>query len=236
MSKRKKKTSAKKRKAGSVTKLPVRSTPSSKQITSKKLSEIIMEMVEQLLRMPDGEASEPAWVAALTLASAAWNSSIGDHAMRERHRKRVDQIDWDDVTPWAELRTDDTEQLIAELVEYKQEHYPDDLRRIMATEMTLDGNVRVHWAEPDNVVPAAFGTAPEKTRTTSAKRGHPIADKLIKQMNRHARAKVVDLQTTVIGRKNAEEHYLPSGPPMSPLTPSFFTCWAFFDACVAGLR
>jgi len=30
----------------------------------------------------------------------------------------------------------------------------------------------------------------------------------------------------------AEDRYLPSGPPMSPLTPSYFTCWAFFDACV----
>ena len=30
----------------------------------------------------------------------------------------------------------------------------------------------------------------------------------------------------------AEEEYMPSGPPMSPLTPSFFTCWALFDACI----
>lgn len=27
----------------------------------------------------------------------------------------------------------------------------------------------------------------------------------------------------------AEDEYMPSGPPMSPLTASFFTCWAFFD-------
>lgn len=27
----------------------------------------------------------------------------------------------------------------------------------------------------------------------------------------------------------AEEEYMPSGPPMSPLTGSYFTCWAFFD-------
>ncbi len=27
----------------------------------------------------------------------------------------------------------------------------------------------------------------------------------------------------------AEEQYLPSGPPMSPLTTSYFSCWAFFD-------
>jgi hypothetical protein len=36
----------------------------------------------------------------------------------------------------------------------------------------------------------------------------------------------------------AENLYMPSAPPMSPLTTSFFTCWAFFDACaifLAGL-
>ena len=30
----------------------------------------------------------------------------------------------------------------------------------------------------------------------------------------------------------AEEEYRPSAPPMSPLTKSFYTNWAFFDACV----
>src|SRR5208337_2057883 len=28
---------------------------------------------------------------------------------------------------------------------------------------------------------------------------------------------------------NAEDEYMPSGPPMSPLTTSYFTTWAFFD-------
>lgn len=32
----------------------------------------------------------------------------------------------------------------------------------------------------------------------------------------------------------AEDSYMPSGPPMSPLTASYFTCWAFFDACVGA--
>ena len=32
--------------------------------------------------------------------------------------------------------------------------------------------------------------------------------------------------------ENAQDEYVPSGPPMSPLTLSFFTCWAFFDACI----
>jgi hypothetical protein len=28
---------------------------------------------------------------------------------------------------------------------------------------------------------------------------------------------------------SAEEQYMPSGPPMSPLTKSYFSCWSFFD-------
>lgn len=32
----------------------------------------------------------------------------------------------------------------------------------------------------------------------------------------------------------AEDVYMPSGPPMSPLTTSYFTCWAFFDACAGA--
>jgi hypothetical protein len=32
----------------------------------------------------------------------------------------------------------------------------------------------------------------------------------------------------------AEDLYMPSAPPMSPLTKSYFTCWAFFDVCVGA--
>jgi len=34
---------------------------------------------------------------------------------------------------------------------------------------------------------------------------------------------------------DAEDLYMPSGPPISPLTKSYFTCWGFFDLCV-GLK
>ena len=240
----------------------------------------------RLLKKPDADAAtEPATMAILMLAGAAWNSAIGDNAMRDQHRKLVDQIDWSGVTPWSELRSDDTEQLIAELIEYKRENYPDDLRRVVATEMTPKGNVRVHWTEPSTVVNADFGSKSRKAKATTAKRGRPIAQKLVKKMKRYVRGKVVDLEAVMTGKKNAEDlqqtvatreeladlhpahaiyvhaqnqtsvmseqlttlkemdrfvkliskaedEYLPSGPPMSPLTPSFFTCWAFFDACV----
>jgi hypothetical protein len=34
----------------------------------------------------------------------------------------------------------------------------------------------------------------------------------------------------------AEDDYMPSGPPMSPLTASYFTSWAFFDAAIGPGR
>lgn len=34
----------------------------------------------------------------------------------------------------------------------------------------------------------------------------------------------------------AEDLYVPGGPPMSPLTTSYFTSWAFFDACAGPAK
>lgn len=118
-------------------------------------------------------------------------------------------------------------------------------------------------------------------RTKSAT---PIAAKVIGEMKRHSRRKVVQLKDVIKARAVAEEFqrtvvspqrladlhaahaayayaqnqvsvmsemltgldamapladivskaeylYLPSGPPMSPLTVSYFSCWALFDAC-----
>ena len=74
--------------------------------------------------------SEPAAVAALTLAGAAWNSALGDNVMRDQHRELVDHIDWGAAIPWAELRSNNPDQLVAELAEYKRECYPADHRRM----------------------------------------------------------------------------------------------------------
>lgn len=274
-----------KKKARKVTKLPQRPTISTAPVLDRKLSEIIKEMALLLLKYPDAIPTEPAMSAALILASSAWNSAIGDDVMRKGHRNAVAQIDWSDVNPWKEFRSDDTEQIIAQLVAYKGKHYPNDFRRIFATEMATEGNVRVHWSEPDKVVTAPFGASRTNSKVNGIKQSRPIADKLVKKMKRYTRNKVVDLKAVMTGKKNAEdlqktvatreefadfypahaiyvyaqnqasvmseqltalkemdrfykliskaeEEYMPSGPPMSPLTASFFTCWAFFDACV----
>lgn len=144
---------SKKRKSSKVTRLPDRQTTPSKQALDRKLSEAIKEIAVRLLKEPGADvATEPAMMAVLMLAGAAWNGAIGDSVMRAKHRELVEQIDWSGVTPWFELKSDDTDQLIAESIEYKRQHYPDDQRRVVATELTPDGNVRVHWTEPSTVV------------------------------------------------------------------------------------
>lgn len=285
----KRKTRNKKRKPATVTRLPVRSLPEATRKHGQKLSENIKEMASSVLKDPNAIPSGPAAEAALVLAGAAWNSAVGNTVMRKEHRKLVEQIDWSGVRPWAELRSDDTHKLIAELVDYKQDHYPGDLRRIVATEMTPEGIVRIHWDEqketvPKNIGKAKVGSSSGKTSAAKARR-NPIADKLVKKMNKYVRGKVIDLAAVRAGRDNAEElqetvatreeladlhpahaiyvyaqnqlsimseqlaalkemdrfgklisraeeEYMPSGPPMSPLTRSFFTCWALFDACI----
>jgi len=282
---KKKRAPSKKRKSGKVTGLPVRRARPSTNSREKKLSEIMKEMALSLLKDPDAIPSGPAFLAALILSSAAWNSAVGDTVLCDKHLELLEKIDWSGVTPWTELRSHDTEQIVAELVEYKREHYSNDLRHIIATELRSDGNIRVHWTEPKKVISAEFGTTSNKDSVTKAKRGRPIADKLVKKMNRYGRSKIIDLKAVMTGRADAEElletvtsrdelaalhpahaiyvyaqnrvsvmseqlsaleeterfvkliskaeeEYMPSGPPMSPLTTSFFTCWAFFDACI----
>ena len=116
----------------------------------------------------------------------------------------------------------------------------------------------------------------------TVRRTRPIADKLLRKMQRYQRAKVIDMKAfragkqlsetfvqTVVGDSelaalhpahamymyaqnqlsvmaeqltmlkeldrlsqplaDAEDTYMPSGPPMSPLTKSYFTCWSLFD-------
>ena len=54
--------------------------------------------------------------------------------------------------------------------------------------------------------------------------GQNIASVLAEQLSAMKEARQY---TKIVGA--AEDSYMPSGPPISPLTPSYFTMWAFFD-------
>jgi len=275
----------KKRKHGGVLKFPVRRTREKQADRERRLSEIIKEMALRLLKKPDAVPSMAAAETALLLASAAWNSASGEPGLRNHHREMLKKFDWGGASPWAELRSSDTDWLIVELVEYKQAHYPNDRRRIVAAGMSPEGKIQVQWVEEDKLVAAPFGFSTSSTTAARAESGNPIAEKLAVRMKREVRGKVVhlkeviagrtaaeELQRTVVSKKGlagfhpahatyvyaqnqvsvlseqltaldemapfadivskAEDIYMPSGPPMSPLTTSYFTCWAFFDACI----
>jgi len=285
LSNKRKRTLIKKRKSGKVTRVPACQARLSIQNREQKLSELIKDMALSLLNDPGAIPSPPAAQAALTLATVAWNSAVGDTVLPDDYGKVIEQINRRDATFWAELRFQNADQLIAELVRQKRERYPNDLRRIVGTEMSPEGNVRVHWVEQEKIITANFGSTSSQANTARSKRGHPIADKLVREMKKHTHGKVIDFKSIMVGRDHAEElqkivatqeelanlhpahaiyvyaqnqvsvmseqltvlkqmeqfvrlvskaedEYMPSGPPISPLTASFFTCWAFFDACV----
>ncbi|MBN1654374.1 MAG: hypothetical protein JXA30_11445 [Deltaproteobacteria bacterium] len=133
---KKKKQLKKKTKSGTVIKLPVSQVGESRSEQEQKLSERMKEMAIQLLKTPEAIPTEPAFVASLMIATAAWNIATGFIVPRDEYRKIADQIDWGSVQPWAELRSNDIDNLVAELVEYKKKRFPNDSRRLIGTQMS----------------------------------------------------------------------------------------------------
>jgi hypothetical protein len=115
---------------------------------TRKLSEIMKEMAETLLRNPSAEPSSEAAHVALMFANVAWNECVGmDHA-REGYRSAWENIEAHNPALWNELTSNDIDAMIDGLVEYKKAHYPDDRRRILVCGMVESGNVHVEWLNP----------------------------------------------------------------------------------------
>ncbi len=113
----------------------------------RKMSEIMKEMSETLLRNPGGEPSSEAAHVALLFANVAWNESVGlDHA-RDGYRNVWETIEAENPALWNEFKSNDIGALIDELVRYKQQHYPEDRRRILVCGM-VPGRVHVEWLNP----------------------------------------------------------------------------------------
>jgi len=113
----------------------------------RKMSEIMKEMSETLLRNPNGVPSSEAAHVALLFANAAWNECVGmDHA-REGYRNVWEAIEAENPALWNEFKSNDIDAMIDELVRYKKAHHPDDRRRILVCGM-VPGNVHVEWLNP----------------------------------------------------------------------------------------
>ena len=110
----------------------------------RKMSEIMKEMAETLLRYPSELPSLEAANVALFFANAAWNESIGIAHSRDSYRIVWEPIEAGNPELWNEFKSNDINALIDELVQYKKTHYPDDQRRILLCGIS-DGKVRVEW-------------------------------------------------------------------------------------------
>ena len=113
-----------------------------------KMSDIMKEMMERLLRDPQAEPSSEASHVALFFANLAWNECVGLGAEREACRNVWQAIEAEKPDLWDELKSRDIDAMIDELVEYKKAHYPDDRRRILTCGGTPEGTIRVEWLQP----------------------------------------------------------------------------------------
>ena len=114
---------------------------------ARKLSEIMKEMSETLLRDPGGVPSSEAAHVALFFANVAWNESVGLDHTREGYRNVWETIEAENPALWDEFTSSDVNAMIDELIRYKKAHYPDDRRRILVCGM-VPGKVHVEWLNP----------------------------------------------------------------------------------------
>jgi hypothetical protein len=110
----------------------------------RKMSEIMKEMAETLLRYLSELPSLEAANVALFFANAAWNESIGVAHSRDSYRNVWEPIEAGNPELWNEFKSNDINAMIDELVQYKKTHYPDDRRRILTCGIP-DGKIRVEW-------------------------------------------------------------------------------------------
>ncbi|HQU44328.1 MAG: hypothetical protein B7Z73_08550 [Planctomycetia bacterium 21-64-5] len=114
----------------------------------KKMSGMLKEMAERLLRDPDAVPSSEAFNVALMFANIAWNETVGLGHARQGYRSAWKMIEAENPALWNELKSNDVDAMIDELVGFKEKHFPDDKRRILACGTTPETNVRVEWMAP----------------------------------------------------------------------------------------
>ena len=110
----------------------------------RKMSEIMKEMSEQLLRNPGGVPSSEAAHVALMFANIAWNETVGLVHARESYRSAWEMIEAENPEMWSEFKSNDVNAMIDDLVRFKKHQYPNDYRRILTCGIP-DGKIRVEW-------------------------------------------------------------------------------------------
>src|SRR5207245_10013712 len=83
----------------------------------RKMSDIMKEMSETLLRNPSNVPSSEAAHVALLFANAAWNECVGmDHA-RDGYRNAWETIESENPSLWNEFKSNNIDAMIDELVQ-----------------------------------------------------------------------------------------------------------------------
>ena len=66
----------------------------------------------------------------------------------KRYRSAWETIEAANPELWNELKSNDVNAMIDELVEYKKAHFPDDRRRILICGGTPHSTIHVEWLQP----------------------------------------------------------------------------------------
>ena len=116
-------------------------------IKNKKLSEIMIEMARQLLKMPNKVPSSESAHAPLLLASVAWNIEVAgdDFQKNKEYIYAIKDMEKNNPNLWDELVSLDCETMISYLRKYKRQNYLSDAREITSCGTNERGNIQVTW-------------------------------------------------------------------------------------------
>lgn len=114
----------------------------------QKLSEIMKEMAQTVLRNPISPSSEAAH-AALLFAHIAWNRFLGATGSNIDYKPLLEEFETSNPLFWKELRSDNSEKIIHKLMDHKKKCYPQDSRVIKLCGM-VDGKIHVEWVSWDH--------------------------------------------------------------------------------------
>jgi len=116
-------------------------------VNNKKLSEIMIEMAKQLLKMPKGVPSSESAHVALLLASVAWNREVvgDDFQKNKEYTYAIKDMEKHNPNLWNELVSLDCETMISHLRKYKRQNYVSDEREITSCGTNERGNIQVTW-------------------------------------------------------------------------------------------
>lgn len=116
-------------------------------MADRKMSEIMGELAEQLLKNPSELQSSVTMELSLMLANIAWDETTDISRPREAYLPALNQISRSKPSAWNALISRDIDVLIDRLVQYKKKHFKHDMRRILVCGLEND-RIHVEWIKP----------------------------------------------------------------------------------------